>query len=460
VSGPGGDRPVKVAVVGYPNVGKSSLVNRLSSSREAIVHERPGITRDRKELECEWNGRRFTLIDTGGVDFADLDPLAGSIREQAQAGIADAEVALLVVDARAGARPGEHEIADLLRRGDTPVLVAANKCDTVADITLAAEFHALGLGDPVAVSAAQGLGTGDLLDRLVAMLPPLAAPQPERDDDTVRLAVIGRPNVGKSSLVNRFAGEERVIVADEAGTTRDAIDLPLIVDGRSLVIVDTAGMRRQSKVSESVEYYTTLRSQRAAERADVALVVCDAGDGVTAQDLRVADLAMRSGCATLVVLNKWDIHASDLDLEYERGRVAEKLRQRPRVLTASATSGRNVSRVLSESIALGDRRAGRIPTPELNRFLGEAVQARQPPAKQGHRLKMLYMAQVGTRPPRYAIQVNSRTRVTRDYAYFIENRMRERYGLDGVPVVIDFVERGSERRERGERGARVPREES
>ncbi len=337
------------------------------------------------------------------------------------------------------------------------MLVAANKCDTVADIPLAAEFHALGLGEPLAVSAAQGLGTGDLLDRLVEMLPAVAAEEGEGEDDTVRLAVIGRPNVGKSSLVNRFAGEERVIVADEAGTTRDAIDLPLIVDGRSLVIVDTAGMRRQSKVSESVEYYTTLRSQRAAERADVALVVCDAGDGVTAQDLRVADLAMKSGCATLVVLNKWDIHATDLDLEYERGRVAEKLRQRPRVLTASAANGRNVSRLLSESIALGDRRAGRIPTPELNRFLGEAVQARQPPAKQGHRLKMLYMAQIGTRPPRYAIQVNSRTRVTRDYAYYVENRMRERYGLDGVPVVIDFVERGSERRDRRERG---PRERS
>ncbi len=443
-------RAVKVAVVGYPNVGKSSLVNRLSGSREAIVHERPGITRDRKELDCEWNGRRFTLIDTGGVDFADSDPLASSIRDQARAGLADADVALLVVDARAGARPGEHEIADLLRRGDTPVLVAANKCDTVADIPLAAEFHALGLGEPVAVSAAQGLGTGDLLDRLVAMLPPEREPGADDDADTVRLAVIGRPNVGKSSLVNRFVGEQRVIVADEAGTTRDAIDLPLFVEhasrpsgGRRLVIVDTAGMRRQSKVSESVEYYTTLRSQRAAERADVAMVVCDARDGVTAQDLRVADLAMRSGCATLVVLNKWDVQAPTLDLVYERARIAEKLRQRPRVLTASATTGRNVARLLSESITLGDRRAGRIPTPELNRFLGETVQARQPPAKQGHRLKLIYMTQIGTRPPRFAIQVNSRSRVTRDYAYYIENQMRERYALDGVPVIIDFVERGA-----------------
>jgi GTP-binding protein len=443
------ERAVKVAVVGYPNVGKSSLVNRLTGSREAIVHERPGITRDRKELECEWNGRAFTLIDTGGVDFADTDPLAGSIRDQARAGLADADVALLVVDARAGARPGEHEIADLLRRGELPVLVAANKCDTVADITLAAEFHSLGLGEPVAVSAAQGLGTGDLLDRLVEMLPAAREPQAP-DDDTVRLAVIGRPNVGKSSLVNRFAGEQRVIVAAEAGTTRDAIDLPLLVEDpsrpghqRNVVIVDTAGMRRQSKVSESVEYYTTLRSQRAAERADVAMVVCDAGDGVTAQDLRVAELAMRSGCATLVVLNKWDAQAPTLDLDYERGRVAEKLRQRPRVLTASAKTGRNVSRLMTEAITLGDRRAARIPTPDLNRFLGEALQARQPPAKQGHRLKLIYMAQVGTSPPRFAIQVNSRTRVTRDYAYYIENQMRERYALDGVPLIIDFVERGS-----------------
>ena len=437
----------KVAVVGYPNVGKSSLVNRLSGTREAIVHERPGITRDRKELDCEWNGRLFTLIDTGGVDFADEDPLAGSIRDQARAGLADADVAMLVVDARAGCRPGDDEIANLLRRSGQPTLVAANKCDTAVDMSLAAEFHRLGLGEPIAVSAAQGLGTGDLLDRLVELLPD----EPEDgadDDDTIRLAEIGRPNVGKSSLVNRFAGEERVIVSELAGTTRDAIDLPLEVDGRRLVIVDTAGMRRQSKVAESVEYYTTLRSQRAAERADVALVVCDAGDGVTAQDLRIAELAMRTDCATLLVLNKWDEHPDTLDLDYERARVAEKLRQRPRVLTASALSGRNVRRLLDETIMLGDRRAARIPTPELNRFLSDAVQARQPPAKQGHRLKLLYLTQIGTSPPRFALQVNSRSRVTRDYAYFIENRMRARYALDGVPLILDFVERGQRRAER------------
>jgi GTPase len=440
----------KVAIVGYPNVGKSSLVNRLAGSREAVVHERPGVTRDRNEIECEWNGRTFTLIDTGGVDFQDQDPLAGSIREQARAGMADALVAVLVVDARAGVRPGDEEMAELLRRSPLPSIVAANKCDGVADLPLAADFHRLGLGEPIAVSAAQGLGSGDLLDRVVELLG--AEEQDEASKDTIRLALIGRPNVGKSSLVNRFLGEDRVIVSELAGTTRDAIDTPLEVDGRQLILVDTAGMRRQSKVSDSVEYYTTLRSQRAAERADVALVVCDACDGVTAQDLRIAELAMKTGCATALVLNKWDLNeGTEADLDRERARVAEKLRLRPRVLTASAKTGRNVSRLTAEALALGDRRRGRIPTSELNRFLAEVVQARQPPVgtRRGssqHRLKLIYMTQIDTAPPRFAIQVNSRTRVTRDYAYFVENRLRARYGMDGVPLVIDFVERGTRAR--------------
>jgi GTP-binding protein len=447
---------MKVAVLGYPNVGKSSLINRLTGSREAVVHERPGVTRDRKELECEWNGLRFTLIDTGGIDLADEDPLAGSIREQARAGIAEAQVAVLVVDARAGVRPGDEELADELRRSPVAAIVAANKCDSLADVSLAAEFHRLGLGEPIAVSAAQGLGSGDLLDRIVELLERAGASKGEQppDEDRLRLAVIGRPNVGKSSLVNRFLGEQRVIVSEKAGTTRDAIDTTLLVDGREIVLVDTAGMRRQSKVADSVEYYTALRSQRAAERADVALVVCDAEDGVTAQDLRVAELAMRAGCATALVLNKWDLQEHtravggvELDLEHERARVAGKLRLRPRVLTASALTGRHVARVLTEAIALGERTSTRIPTPELNRFLSEVVRARQPPSgtrrgAAGHRLKLIYMTQTAQRPPRFSIQVNSRTRVTRDYAYFLENRMRARYAMDGVPLIIDFVERG------------------
>lgn len=439
---------MKVAVVGYPNVGKSSLVNRLTGSREAVVHERSGITRDRKEIACEWNGRRFELIDTGGMDFLDPDPISGSIREQAQAALNDAVAAVLVVDARAGRRPGDEELADLLRRWNGPTVVAANKVDSVADVPLAADFHALGLGEPLAVSAAQGLGTGDLLDRVTELLPD-EGDVPEEDEDTVRLAIVGRPNVGKSTLVNTLLGNERVIVSEVAGTTRDAIDLPLEVDGRKLVIVDTAGLRRQSKVSDSVEYYTTLRSQRAVERADVALVVCDAHDGITSQDLRIAELAMREGTATALVLNKWDVAAMDeADLDHERARVAQKLRLRPKVLTASAKTGRNVQRLLNEVIVLGDRMHNRIPTPQLNRFLAEVTQERQPPAKQGHRLKLLYMAQFQTSPPRFSVQVNSRNRVTRDYAYFIENRLRSRFGMDGVPVIIDFHERKQRRSDR------------
>jgi len=453
---------MKVAVVGYPNVGKSSLVNRLTGSRQAVVHERAGITRDRNEIPCEWNGRTFALIDTGGMDFLDPDPISGSIREQAQAALAAAQAAILVVDARAGLRPGDQELADLLRRWrGGPVAIAANKIDSVGDVPLASEFYALGLGDPIAVSATQGLGSGDLLDRIVEMLP--EAEEEDEEDDAIRLAVVGRPNVGKSTLINRFLGSERVIVSDVAGTTRDAIDLPLEVDGRRVILIDTAGLRRQSKVQDSVEYYTTLRSQRAVERADVALVVCDAHDGITSQDLRIAELAMQAGTATALVLNKWDAAAMEEgDLDHERARAAQKLRLRPKVLTASALTGRNVGRVLAEAITLGDRMHNRIPTPELNRFVSELVQERQPPAKQGHRLKLLYMAQIGTAPPRFAVQVNSRTRVTRDYAYFLENRLRSRFGMDGVPLVIDFNERGSGRRapaaERaGGRAGRVPR---
>ncbi|MDQ6819541.1 MAG: ribosome biogenesis GTPase Der [Actinomycetota bacterium] len=442
---------MKVAIVGYPNVGKSSLVNRLTGSREAVVHERPGVTRDRKELSTDWNGRSITLIDTGGVDLDDREGIAARIQEQARAAIAEADAAVLVVDARAGLRPGDHEIADILRRAPLPVLVAANKVDVVADLSLAAEFNRLGLGEPVAVSAAQGLGTGDLLDR-IAELAPEALDAEEGTEEAVRLAVIGRPNVGKSSLVNRFVGSERVIVSPEAGTTRDAIDLPMSFQERDLVLVDTAGLRRQAKVEESLEYYTALRSRRAAERAEVALVVCDARDGVTSQDLRIGELAMRSGCATALVLNKWDI-AEDVDLDHERAHAHQKLRLRPRVLTASAKTGRHVERLLVEALALADRNRGRIPTPQLNRFLADVVSARQPPAGalRNQRLKLLFMTQTGERPPRFSIQVNSRALVTRDYAYYLENRLRERYRLEGIPVIIDFVAR-SERRAPRPRG--------
>jgi GTPase len=421
-----------VAVVGYPNVGKSTLVNRLSGTREAVVHEHAGVTRDRKEIEADWNGVGFTLVDTGGVDLAGEHELAEEIHRQALVALQEADLTVLVVDARAGLRPGDAELARELRGGDVPVIVAANKVDDARQAGLASEFYGLGLGDPVPVSATQGLGTGDLLDRIVERLPEVVV---EREEVT-RLAVIGRPNVGKSSLVNRLLGEERVIVTDVAGTTRDAIDTRIEFEGRELILVDTAGLRRRTKVAGTVDYYAQLRSEQAAERADVAIVVCDAGDGVTSEDLRVAELAMKQKCATVIALNKWDI--SQTDLEHAKARVARKLRQRPQVMAVSARSGRGLKRLVAEALWLADRSAQWIPTPELNRFVGDIQAVREPPAVRGKRLRIYYMTQYEIKPPRVAIQVNNRGLVTRDYAYFLENRLRERYRLEGVPLVIDF----------------------
>jgi GTPase len=424
----------KVAVVGYPNVGKSTLVNRLSESREAVVHEQAGVTRDRKEIEAEWNGRRFLLVDTGGVDLEEEHDLARAVQAQARRALSESQVAVLVVDARAGLRSGDDDLARELRRAEIPVLVAANKIDSARSLPDAADFYGLGLGDPIAVSGVQGLGTGDLLDRITDALE--QAPEPEDDTDLIRLAVIGRPNVGKSSLVNRVLGEERVIVSEHAGTTRDAIDTRLEIEGRPALLVDTAGLRRRTKVAGSVDWYAQLRSERAAERADVAIVMCDASEGVTTEDMRIADLAMHKHCATVVALNKWDVNETDLD--FAKARIKQKLRQRPRVLTVSAKTGRGVRRLLLEAIGLADRARSRIPTPELNRFLGDVQAARQAPAVRGKRLKMYYMTQFEERPPRFSIQVNEKGAVTRDYAFFIENRLRERYGLEGVPLIIDF----------------------
>jgi GTP-binding protein len=421
-----------VAVLGYPNVGKSTLVNRLSGTRAAVVHEQAGVTRDRKEIDADWNGLAFTLIDTGGVDLAGEHEMAEDIRRQALIALEDADLAVLVVDARAGLRPGDEELARELRGGRVPVIVAANKVDDARQAGLAAEFYGLGLGDPIAVSATQGLGTGDLLDTIVARLPRREA----EVDEPTRLAMIGRPNVGKSSLVNRLLGEERVIVTPVAGTTRDAIDTRIEFDGRPVTLVDTAGLRRRTKVAGTVDYYAQLRSEQAAGRADVAIVVCDASEGVTSEDLSVAELAMKSKCATVLALNKWDV--TDTDLEDAKARTARKLRQRPSVLAVSAKTGRGLKRLVAEALRVADNAQQRIPTSELNRFLGDLQTTREPPSVRGKRLRMYYMAQFETGPPRFAVQVNDRSRVTRDYAYFLENRLRDRYGLQGVPLVIDF----------------------
>jgi GTPase len=422
----------KVAIVGYPNVGKSTLVNRLSGTRETVVHEQAGVTRDRKEVDADWNGLGFTLVDTGGVDLAGEHELADEIRDQAMAALADAQLAVLVVDARAGLRAGDAELARELRGGPVPAIVVANKVDEGTQQGLAAEFYALGLGEPMPVSATQGLGTGDLLDLIVQRLPEYAGAM----EEATRLALIGRPNVGKSSLLNRLLGEDRVIVTPIAGTTRDSIDTRIEFDGREVVLVDTAGLRRRTKVAGSIDYYAQLRSEQAADRAQVAIVVCDAAEGVTSEDFRIAEMAMKKKCATVIALNKWDVTRTDL--EDAKARVAKKLRQRPQVLAVAAASGRGLKRLVAEALSLADRSSEWIPTPELNRFLGDLQSLREPPAVRGKRLRMYYMAQFETSPPRFAVQVNNRGQVTRDYAYFLENRLRDRYGLQGVPLVIDF----------------------
>lgn len=431
-----------VAVVGFPNVGKSTLVNRLAGGREAVTHAEPGVTRDRKRVRCEWNGVAFELLDTGGIDLADESELARDIQRQAKMGMAEADAVLFVVDARAGVRAGDAELATTLRTAEVPVLVVANKLDRPEDEHLTAELNQLGLGEPLAVSAGHGLGTGDLLDRVVEALGERA--RPTEEGDGVHVAVIGRPNAGKSSLVNAFLGSERVIVSARAGTTRDAIDTELEVEGRRVVLVDTAGLRRRSKVAGTVDYYAQLRSEHAVERADVALVVCDAGDGVTAEDLRVAEIAMRAGCATLLALNKWDVTRTDID--DARARVTRKLRLRPSVVTCSATRGRNVDKLLPKALELADRAGERIPTPELNRFVADVVAKTPPPARRGRRLRLYYSAQVGERPPRIAIQVNDRKLINREWAYHLENRLRDEYGLEGIPLVIDFVPHTGKRR--------------
>jgi GTP-binding protein len=427
-----------VAIVGYPNVGKSTLVNRLTESRAAVVHETPGVTRDRKELVAEWNGKRFLLVDTGGVDIADTNPITRSIVEQARAAVAEADLVLFITDARAGITPGDEELAEILRLAHKPVLLIANKIDDPDQDALAFEFHRLGLGDPVPLSGMHGHGTGDLLDTIVARLP--GRGRPAVSDEAIRVAILGRPNVGKSSLMNAFLGEERVIVSEVPGTTRDAIDTLLKRGDREFVFIDTAGLRRKRRQRQGIDYYSELRALAAAERADVALVLVDASEGVVDQDLAVADVARKAQSSTIVALSKWDI--SETEIEDAKARLAERLKQRPPVLTVSAKTGRGIARLLDRIETQFDKHTARIPTAELNRFLGELREAREAPSRGGRRLNLLYGTQVTARPPRFRFFVNDPGLVTRDYGYWVENQLRDRFELEGVPVSIDFVRRG------------------
>ncbi len=426
-----------VAVVGFPNVGKSTLVNRLTGTRAAVVHETPGVTRDRKELVCEWAGTEFRLIDTGGVDVADRSPITRSIADQARAAVDEADLVLFVVDAKAGITPGDEEVAEILRSARRPVFLLANKIDDPSRDALALEFHRFGLGEPIPLSALHGHGTGDLLDAIVARLPGSGPAQV--GDEAIRVAILGRTNVGKSSLLNAILGEDRVIVSEVPGTTRDAIDTVFERSGSRFVLVDTAGLRRRRRQRQGIEYYSELRTLDAAERADVALVLVDASEGLVDQDLAVADVARKANCSTIMVLSKWDI--GQVKVEDVRPRLEHRLRQRPGIVTVSAKTGRGIARLLDRVEQVFAKHTSRIPTPALNTFLGELRSVRQAPSRDRRRLNLLYGTQTTTRPPRFRFFVNDPSLVTRDYGYWVENRVRDRFELEGVPVSIDFVRR-------------------
>ena len=426
------------AIVGFPNVGKSTLVNRLTATRTAVVHEEPGVTRDRKDIVCEWSGRRFILIDTGGVDLADRSEITQQIAVQARTAIDEADLVLFVVDAQAGVTPGDEEVAELLRRSDRPVVLIANKVDDPTRTDQIHEFHRLGLGEPLPISGLHGHGTGDLLDTILERLPG-ASKRPEISEDAIRVAILGRPNVGKSSLLNTLVGEERVIVSEVPGTTRDSIDTVVQRGDRTFVYVDTAGLRRKRRQRQGIEYYSELRALQAAERADVALVLIDTSEGLVDQDLAVADIARKAQCATLVVLSKWDI--TTIGIEDVRDRLEARLRQRPPIVTVSSKTGRGIQRLFDRIEVLFEKYTARISTGELNRFLQELREQREPPSRRGKRLNLLYATQTSVRPPRFRAFVNDPGLITRDYGYWVENKVRERFDLQGIPVSIDFVRR-------------------
>ncbi len=428
-----------VAVVGFPNAGKSTLINRLTASRRTVVDESPGVTRDRNEVVCEWAGEFFVLVDTGGVDAGDETPMQAAVADQARQAVAEADVVLLVIDARAGLAAGDEEIANILRRSGTPVIVVANKLDDSQHELRALELHSLGLGEPVAVSALHGRGSGDLLDLVVEKLRDHGNSRVLQESDDIRVAILGRPNVGKSSLLNAILGRPRVIVSPVPGTTRDPIDTSFVRGDQRFRLVDTAGLRRKRRHRQGIEYYSEVRTMEAADRADIALVLIDSSEGVAEGDLSVADVARKAGCATLVVLSKWDI--STVTVDDAADRLSGKLRQRPAIVTTSSLTGRNIDRMLDTITELYQSYCSRIGTGRLNRVIAEIDAGREPPRRGRKRLNLLYGTQYQVRPPRFRLFVNDRTLVTRDYAYYVENQLRARLGLDGVPVIIDFVSR-------------------
>jgi GTP-binding protein len=436
-----------VAIVGRPNVGKSTLFNRVIGGRRAIVSERPGTTRDRHFGDAEWNGRHFWVVDTGGLVPGSADSMDRAVRRQVDAAVDSADLVLFVVDGQEGLNPVDREVASQLRKSQRPVLLVVNKLDDLPRTHAHLQFFELGLGDPVPVSAQVGKSSGDLLDRVVAGLP---AKDPAEDESAIEVAVVGRPNVGKSSLINRLLKEERLVVSPQPGTTRDAIDTPLRYHGKTLNFIDTAGLRRRSKVEDDLEFYSTLRTHRAVERADVCVLVVDAAVGLHVQDLRIATEAWDSGCGLIIVVNKWDLIPEKDANTAKRGeaQLAEKapfLKYVPFVYT-SALEGQRVTRIPELILQVAEARERRVATPEANRVLQELIQRNAPPQKPGEEVKLLYASQVGIRPPSFAIVCNRPDDVPEAYQRYVSNGFRAAWGFVGTPVRIKYKRRGSKGR--------------
>ena len=433
-----------IAIVGRPNVGKSALFNKLIGQRLSIVEDTPGVTRDRIYGESDWNGRKFTLIDTGGIEPRTDSEILTFMREQAEIAISHADVIVFLTDIKTGLTASDQEVAGMLQRSGKPIVLAVNKMDSTGNVDPDFyEFYNLGLGDPIAVSAVHGHGTGDLLDECVKYFPPEG--DDEEDDDRIQVAIIGKPNVGKSSLTNKILGQQRTIVSNVAGTTRDAIDSYFENETGKYVFIDTAGMRKKSKVDEAIERYSVLRAQMAIERADVCLILIDAQEGVTEQDTKVAGMAHEAGKASIIVVNKWDLIEKD-------GKTMDRMREDIRrdlgymtyapILFISAMTGQRVERLFELIQYVNNQAATRITTGMLNSVLADAQTRVQPPTDKGRRLKIYYMTQAGIKPPHFICFCNDARLFHFSYQRYLENQIRSVFGLEGTPIRMTIRQKG------------------
>lgn len=436
-------RPI-VAVVGRPNVGKSTLFNRLAGKRIAIVEDKPGVTRDRIYAECEWLNNYFTLIDTGGIEPNTDDLILSQMRRQAEIAIDTADVIVFIVDGMQGLTPSDVEVANMLRKSKKNIILACNKIDNTKQMETLYEFYELGLGEPMGISASHGYGIGDLLDEVIKYFP--EDKDVDYDDDTIKVAVIGKPNAGKSSLINSILGEERVIVSDIAGTTRDAIDTPFTVGDDKFIFIDTAGIRKRKRVNENVEKYSVVRALTAIERSDVCLIVVDATEGVTEQDKKVAGYAHDNGKAAIILINKWDLieKGDKTYLEFEKMvRNELSFMTYAPILLISALTGKRVKNIIDLIKVVSNNHSMRVKTGVLNDILGEAILMNQPPSDKGRRLKIYYATQPSNKPPKFVLFLNDKELMHFSYQRYLENKIRDAFGFEGTPIRFDYKEKRS-----------------